>query len=473
MDINGRDREVKHLRSLLRSNKSSFLGVTGRRRIGKTFLIDAVCKRNLVFSLTGIKDGSIEQQLRNFIDKLNAYSKKDIVAPQNWQEAFLLLKKYLTKSRSKKKQVIFIDELPWIATARSGFLQLLAHLWNDYLSKEHKYILVICGSSTSWITQKVYNDRGGLHNRVTDKINLQPFSLSESKQFLKSKGVKLTDNAIAELYMICGGIPYYLDAIKKGESPTTAIERLCFTKDGILYAEYDNLFKALYTTASDHEAIVKTLAKGRQGLTRKELLSKSKVEAGGPFTRAMKDLILSGFVEEQIPYGKKKRGATYRLIDEYSIFYHRFIASNKKLTKGLWQQLSAKQTYKIWKGYAFENLCLRQVEEIKNALGIPAIYTEISSYKQPRTKQIKGFQIDLIIDRADNTINLCECKFYDSNFTISKSFADILRKRKAAFIEATGTKKIVYTTLITNYPIVENMYSKEVVDSLVTLKELF
>ena len=158
------------------------------------------------------------------------------MAPQNWQEAFLLLKKYLTKSRSKKKQVIFIDELPWIATARSGFLQLLAHLWNDYLSKEHKYILVICGSSTSWITQKVYNDRGGLHNRVTDKINLQPFSLSESKQFLKSKGVKLTDNAIAELYMICGGIPYYLDAIKKGESPTTAIERLCFTKDGILYA---------------------------------------------------------------------------------------------------------------------------------------------------------------------------------------------------------------------------------------------
>lgn len=474
MNVSGRDKEVEILNSLVKSKTSKFLGITGRRRIGKTYLVDSIYKKTMVFRMTGIKDGSMDNQLTHFTEKLNEYAKTSMVTkPQNWQEAFILLKQYLRRKKSSKKQVIFIDELPWMTTPRSGFLQQLAHLWNDFLSKENKYILVICGSSTSWITNKVYNDPGGLHNRVTDKINLQPFTLVETKQFLKSKGIKLTHNAIAELYMVCGGIPYYLDHIKKGDSPTTAIERLCFTKNGILYKEYENLFKALYEDAGDHEAIIKILAKSKQGLTRKEVIAKSKVEAGGPFTRTMSDLMLSGFVEEQLPYGKKKRGAVYRLIDEYCIFYHRFIAPQKKLTKGLWQQLSAKQAYKIWKGYAFENLCLRHITEIKNALGIPAIYAEVSSYKQEGKGGKSGFQVDILIERADNIINLCECKFYSSNFSINKTYADTLRKRKALFTSATKTKSTVYTTMITNYPLEENMHSSEVADVELVLDQFF
>lgn len=474
MDISGRDNEVKILTTLLKSKESRFVGITGRRRIGKTYLIDTVYEKSMAFSMTGIKDGSMEEQLNHFTDKLNGYSKTAIATtPKSWQEAFLLLKQYLKKSTSKKKKVLFFDELPWLTTARSGFLQHLAHLWNDYLSKEKKYVLVICGSSTSWIISKIYNDKGGLHNRVTDKIDLQPFNLRETKQFLKNKGIKMTHNAITEIYMFCGGIPYYLDAIKKGDSPTIAIERLCFTKDGRLYNEYENLFKALYENASDHEAIIKALATSKKGLTRKEILEKSKVNAGGPFTRTINDLMLSGFIEEQLPYGKKKRGAVYRLLDEYCIFYHKFQSNKKKLTKGMWQQYTAKQSYKIWRGYAFENLCMRHIQEIKKALGIPAIYTEVSSYKQKGKSMQDGFQIDLIIDRADNTINLCECKYYESNFAITKSYSETLRKRKALFIAATKTKKLVYNTMITNYPLQENMYSTEVVVTQLIVDELF
>ena len=474
MNIAGRDKEVKILNKLLKASTSRFLGITGRRRIGKTFLIDSAYRTKMVFSMTGIKDGSMEQQLIHFTDKLNEYSKStNFHLPANWQEALLMLKQYLQKKKTQKKQVIFIDELPWITTPRSGFLQQLAHLWNDYLSKEKKYVLVVCGSSTSWITNKVYNDTGGLHNRVTDKINLQPFSLAETKQFLKDKGIKLTPNAIAEIYMVCGGVPFYLDQIKKGDSPMTATGRLCFTKDGLLYTEYENLFKAIYENPNDHESIIKTLARHKQGLSRKELIAKSKVDAGGPFTRAIKDLILSGYVEEQLPFGKKKRGTIYRLLDEYCTFYHRFISHQKKLSKGIWQQLSNKQTYKVWRGYAFENLCLRHIRNIKNALGIPAVYTETYSYKQNSTTTTDGFQIDIIIDRADNIIHLCECKFHTSNFAINKSYAATLRKRKAQFQSRTKTKKTVYTTIITNYPLEENMYSKDVADMQVVLDSLF
>ncbi len=474
MKVYGRDKEEKLLKELLVSGHSEFVGVTGRRRIGKTFLVDAVYENHMVFSMTGIKDGSLEEQLVHFMDKLAYYTKQRTIGmPRGWQEALILLKYYLEKKKSKKKRVIFLDEVPWLATPKSNFLQVLAHFWNDYLSKTKNYILVVCGSSTSWITSKVYNDKGGLHNRITAKINLQPFTLKETKQFLASKSIKLTDNAIVELYMICGGVPFYLNAIKKGQSPTVAIEQLCFSAAGLLYNEYENLFKALYENAGDHEAMVQALALSRQGLSRKELINKSKVGAGGPFTRVMNDLLLSGFVEEQLPYGKKKRGAIYRLIDEYCIFYHRFMSKNRKLTKGLWQQLSAKQTYKIWKGYAFENLCLRHVEEIKKALGISAVYTEVASYRQEGKRGKNGFQIDLLLDRADNTINICECKYYSTNYEFTKSYAETIRKRKALFQSATKTKKMVFNTMITNYPLEENQYSTEVVDSRVVVGELF
>ena len=473
MDTIGREAQIKVMKSLYALDKSYFLALTGRRRVGKTFLIDQVYRDRMCFRVTGIQDGNIETQIINFVQKIAEYSHIPIVSiPDNWQQVFILFKTYLKSLPKHKKHIIFIDELPWMATARSGFIQLLAHLWNDYISKQKHFTLVICGSATSWITKKIINDKGGFHNRLTHIITLKPFTLKETKEFLLSKKIKLTDHAIAELYMVMGGIPYYLENIKKSESPTVAIDRMCFSETGILRYEYDNLYKALFHNASNHEAIVKALATVKSGLNRSEIIKKSKVNAGGPYTRAMDDLLLSGFIVEETPYGKRKRGAIYRLADEYSVFFHRFISPNKKASRGIWQLLSQSQKYKIWTGYAFESLCQKHINQIKKALGISKVYTETSSYRYISNKATTGFQIDLLIDRKDKTINLCECKYYDAPIAISSKYAKQLNERKALFRSSTGTKKILFTTIITNQDIVKNEHYKDAVDISVPLSAL-
>lgn len=470
----GRKSQETLMNGFLARKKSTFIAVTGRRRVGKTYIIDEVYSKHFCLRITGIQDADTQTQINNFTQKIAEYSGLPIITPpNNWQEVFALLKTYLKTLPKNKKQVIFIDELPWVATKRSGFVQLLAHLWNDYLSKEKHFILVVCGSATSWIAKKIVNDKGGFHNRLDQTIKLKPFTLKETKAFLESKKIRLTDQAIAELYMVTGGIPYYLEQVKKGESVNQTIARLCFDENGVLNNEYDNLYKALFEHPENHEAIVAALATAQGGLTRKQIISKSKVKEGGPYTRAMDDLLISGFVEEVLPYGRAKRGALYRLLDEYSIFYHKFIVKNKKKGKAIWATLHQSQQYKIWTGYAFENLCQRHIAEIKNALGISGIYTEHYSFNTKADDHTKsGHQIDLIIDRKDDSINLCECKFYNTEFAISKEYASKLRNRKQEFIESTKTKKTVFNTLITNYGAVKNKYYLEVVDTDLTVSDL-
>jgi hypothetical protein len=269
-----------------------------------------------------------------------------------------------------------------------------------------------------------------------------------------------------------GGIPYYLDNIKKGESPTVAIERMCFSNQGILKNEYQNLYKALFDHPENYEAIVEVLALAKSAMSRDELIKKSKVAGGGPFTRVMNDLIVSGFLVEEIPYGKKKRGSLYRLVDEFSIFHHRFIKTNKNAGKGIWQIIAASQSFKIWTGYAFETICMKHIFEIKKALGIQNVYTESYSYREVGTKTKEGFQIDLLIDRRDETINLCECKYYDAPFEITKKYALQLQTRRALFKDSTQTNKLVFNTIITTYPIKQNSYSIDCIDNALTISDL-
>ena len=471
--IIGRKSHLKTISEIMSNGQSSMVAVTGRRRVGKTFLIDQAMKRDMVFRMTGIQNGSMKEQLYNFIEKLKECTGAPFLAtPKNWQEAFMILKKYLASLPPEKIKVIFFDELPWIHTARSGFLEKLAHLWNDYLSKNGNFKIIICGSASSWINEKVIMATGGLHNRVTHILKIEPFDLSEVKLFLKNKGIRLSHQDLTRIYMVMGGIPYYLEHLRRGESAAVAIERMCFHSGGLLRQEYKYLFRALFQGASDHESIVKSLAGSRGGITRDEIIKKSGVKAGGPYSRAMEDLILSGFVSEENLFGRKKRGSLYRLTDEYSIFYNRFIKPNNKYVKGMWQQLSSSQVFKIWSGYAFEALCFKHIDAIKKVMGISAVYTEISSMRVPGNKDQKGFQIDLIIDRKDETINLCEIKYYGGPFKITKSYALQLIERRQQFIEYTGTRKQVFITFITNYGIAENEYSTEVVDAHISLSDL-
>lgn len=469
----GRKEEIKKIHLLSSSNRSEFLAVTGRRRVGKTFLIDTILRSQYCFSMTGIQNGNTTAQLVNFGVKLAEYNQTYApVQPKNWQAAFLQLKGYLQKLDSSQKQVIFIDELPWVATARSGFIQMLAHLWNDYLSKETHFLLVICGSATSWITKKIINDPGGLHNRVTEIIHLYPFKLAETNAFLQAKGLRLSLQDVTRIYLALGGIPFYLENLRKGESFAAAIERICFAPNGLLKNEYNNLYQALFSNANIHQSVVDILAQHQHGLPHSDILRALKMKATGSYQRAIEELIVSDFVIENVPFGKKKKGSLYRLIDEYSIFYHRFIKPNKKYTEGIWQQISASQSYKIWSGYAFESLCHKHIQEIKNALGIGAVFTEISSLRIPKTAESEGFQIDLILDRKDNTINLCEIKFYAAPFVIDQNYYQHLLKLRERFIEYTGTKKQVFLTFITSHGVVNNGYAQEVVDVEVRLEEL-
>ncbi len=469
----GRIQQTQLMQQALKLKKSSFIAITGRRRVGKTYLVREVYKENFCFTLTGIQNVSMNMQLVNFVQKLTEHNvnASNIEPIKNWQEAFLSLKTYLKTLPKTKKQVLFIDELPWIATPKSGFIQLLAHLWNDYLSQEKHFILVVCGSATSWITQKIINDRGGFHNRVTIPIHLEPFTLAETKLFFQSKRIQFTDTGIAEIYMTLGGLPYYLEQISKGESPTKAIERLCFQTNGVLKNEYQNLYKALFENWANHESIVEALALSQKGLTRLELMQKTKITSGGNFNRAINDLLLTGFVANYHPFGIKKRESIYKLIDEFSVFYHRFMKENAKKDATVWITISQSQSYKIWKGYAFESLCLKHVNEIKNALGVRNIYSENSSFFKSKNST-NGFQIDLIIDRKDATINLCECKFYESNFEITKKYAEEIKMRKVAFAEETKTKKMLLNTFIANQNLIENEYAYEVVDNFINLSEL-
>jgi uncharacterized protein len=473
--IIGRKKEIEKMEALLVSPRAEFLAVTGRRRVGKTFLIDALLSKYYCFSMTGIQNGSLMNQLVNFSVKLSEYDGTFQPKTMNdWQTAFLHFKQYLKTLDPAQKKVIFMDELPWIDTPKSGFLQMFAHFWNDYLAKEPQFLLVICGSATSWITQKVINDTGGLHNRITENIHLYAFTLQEAHALIQHKGLQYNHEDIAKLYMSLGGIPFYLENLRKGESVAMAIERICFAPTGILYNEYNNLFQALFNNAALHQTIVAALANQPSGMTHTELLQAIKMkQATGSYQRAVDELIISDFIMECVPFGKKKRGTILKLIDEYCIFYHYFIKSNRRYTQGLWQQLAESQAYKIWSGYAFETLCHKHIQSIKNILQIGAVYTEIYSLRVSASDDTSGFQIDLLIDRKDNCMNLCEIKFYSGSFVVSKEYCKQLVEKKQRFIDYTGTRKQIFVTFITNHGVTMNSTAQAIVDVQVRLEDFF
>ena len=473
MEIVGREEQLAQIETLLRSEKAEFVAVTGRRRVGKTFLIDKGFEGKICFQMTGIQNANQMAQLENFARKLMIYSNLPFITttPKDWGEAFFQLRSYLEQQPKNLKQVIFLDELPWMNTAKSNFLQQLAHLWNDYLNKQSHFILIVCGSASSWLVNNITNDKGGLHNRLTRTIHLLPFTLSETKAFLEAKSIIKPIQEIAKLYMILGGIPYYLDDIQAHESNDQAIERMCFGDNGKLKNEYSNLYKALFNNPENHERIVTALSGGQKGMLRSQIIEKTKITDGGPFNRAMNDLLVCGFVTTIAQYGHKKREERYLLNDEFSNFYHQFMKNNTRYTEGMWQQMAQNQRFKIWMGYAFERLVLKHISQIKQKLSIAGVYTEICNL-YPIKGQNDAIQVDLILDRKDNVINFCEIKHYESPFKITKDFYEKTNQKISVFRELYPKKQIVYT-LITNQSILQNEYSTALIGQSITLQDLF
>ncbi|MDZ7898456.1 MAG: ATP-binding protein [Arcicella sp.] len=471
MEIIGRNSEKALMKSLLNSPKSEFLAVYGRRRIGKTYLIKNIYAENIAFEFTGTQNASLNNQLFKFFEKFNAYFPEQIEAeqPKTWSEGFSLLKKCLMKSPEKK--VIFFDELPWIAGKRSNFLEELAYWWNDWAS-EQNLVVVVCGSAASWMLTKVINHKGGLHNRVTKRLNLKPFTLAETKLYLQNLGVNWDNYQITQFYMAVGGVPTYLNEAQAGETVTQTLDRIFFGNDHFMQTEFHSLYAALFEGYQNHINIIRALAEKWQGLSRSEIIKSAKLADGGGLSQILSELEASSFITKLSPMGKKQKDALYRLSDEYSLFYLKFIEKKSKSAKHEWLKIAQTDAYKIWCGYAFENVCIRHVEAIKTALGISGIYTEISSYWHKGDERETGFQIDLLIDRADNAINICEMKFVNDDFRITEPYATQLRRRREAFRNVSKTKKMLFNTLITTYGL-KNAESLGQIDHVLTVERLF
>jgi len=468
--IAGRKDEQLLLNQLITSDKPEFLAVYGRRRVGKTFLVRQVYQKQIVFQMTGIASANMSQQLANFFSVLkdldNSLSPDSL--PKNWFEAFSLLKNYLLKLKAPKK-VIFFDELPWIDTPRSNFLSALEHFWNSWASGRADIILVVCGSAASWMINKLINNRGGLYNRVTQRIRLLPFTLQETENFFHNNQIKLDRYQILQLYMAFGGIPFYLNEIKPGKSAFQEIDRLAFSKNGMMVTEYENLYRSLFNHADRHINIIETLAKKNKGLTREEIVTMSGINDGGTLTTVLRELEESGFISKSYPFGKKIRDSIYRLTDQYSLFYLKFIKDQKQSGAGSWLNRIDNPVWRAWSGYAYESICLQHIPAIKKALGINAVYTEESSW----IDKAKSVQIDLLIDRRDHVINLCEVKFTQNPFRLSKAYKEELEKKLFVFKEETQTRKSVFPTLITTYGLEENIHSLGFIQNSITMDALF
>ena len=465
MKVAGRIDEIQILNSLLESENSEFLAVYGRRRIGKTYLIRQVYEKHIIFDSSGLHEKNIDQQLENFWLDISRASKSNTLQPQTWLQAFSLLKAYIDTLKSKQKKVIFLDEISWFETPRSGFLAALDNFWNMYCSKRTDIVLVICGSAASWIINKVINNRGGLHNRITKQILLRPFDLKETKAFLEMNHVKLVIKDIIQLYMCVGGVPFYLKDTVPGKSVGQILDTLFFDRNATLKNEFENLYASLFKNSHLHELVVKALATKGKGLSRNEILEATKLSSGGGFTNILNELTACGFVTQVFPINKKKEESLYRLVDEFTLFYFKFFGNSDYTGSNF----TNKPSFKSWSGYAFENLCLKHVFQIKKALGIQGIISRDYSWISPDSTA----QVDMVIDRDDNVINLLEAKYYQTEYEMTQQYAELLEKRKHIFINATKTKKNVFTTMISIHGVKANAYYLSTVSNQIVAVDLF
>jgi len=478
----GRAWERRGLEEIRRSNTPELVAIYGRRRVGKTFLINRFFgKEKIFFELTGQKDGTLPEQLGNFADTFGmAFAGGHRIAdPESWGQALRMLAAEIDRRKVGGKVVVFFDELPWLAGRRSGFLGALDHFWNTWGSRKRNLIVVICGSAASWMIERVINDRGGLHNRVTRRIRLEPFTLAEAREYLHTRRVRLSDKQILELYLATGGIPLYLRHVERGRPVAQNIDQLCFTRDGFLRDEFNNLYSSLFENSGVHVDVVRALAKTRRGLTRGELLDRTRLSTGGGASEVLRALEESSFISSTVPFGRRKKDALYRLVDEYSLFYLTWIEKAPRTVfspqpSGYWSRKATTPTATAWAGYAFEGICQKHIRQIKQALGISGINTNDTAWAhRPPRGTGQGAQIDLLIDRADDCITVCEMKFSNKRFVIDKKYARELESKLGVFKEVTLTRKTVFTVMVTSYGTRENAYYDQLVDGQVTSDQLF
>jgi len=440
----GREKEKEMLLNSVKSEQSEFVAVYGRRRVGKTYLIRETFNYEFAFQHTGILDAPMREQLSEFRQSLYRSGMKKKAMPKTWNEAFHLLEDFLSGLPEGKK-VIFIDELPWMDTVRSNFIRALDHFWNNWATARKDIVLIVCGSATSWIIDNIVMNYGGLHNRLTKKIHLHPFTLHECELFCKSRNFCYKRNMIMEAYMALGGIPYYWSFMQKGLSVAQNFDHLFFDEDGEMVQEYDALYASLFRNPRVHISIINTLSTKKAGMTRADLLEKSNESDNEQFSKALRELEQCGFIRRYTCLGKEKKNAMYQLMDNYTLFYFQFVKQNKNGDKTFWTSMYNSSLHNVWAGLAFERVCLQHLEQIKRSLGFSAVISTAHSWVGPKV------QIDLLIDRNDGIINVCEMKFYKGKYSLTSEEMEKMQNHVNTLQNETGTNKSINLTLITSY----------------------
>jgi len=481
--IVGREVEIETLSKILNSEEAEFLAIYGRRRVGKTYLIRQYFRKAscIFFEITGKRECGLKEQLETFkvaFEKvfLRGY---EIAPPKSWREAFKMLTRSLKEIPASEKVVLFFDELPWLVTPRSQFMQTLDHIWNTEWSELANLKLIVCGSAASWMLKQFIYTKGGLHNRITARIDLKAFTLKEVKNYLNYRGITLNSQQIVELYMSMGGVPFYLNSVEKGLSAAQNINKICFTKPGMLFDEFNKLYKSLFDKSETHIEIIRAIAVHRGGASLEQILKNSPHStSGGLFKERLDELETSGFIQSFLPYKAHKKGIYYKIYDEYTYFYLQWIEdfARRSLSKELnhWEKISQTPNWYNWSGYAFESICFKHINKIRRSLGIDSIISKAGSFRYvPIGKKEKGAQIDLLFDRADRVITLCEIKYCTGKFTIDKKYSEDLDNKIDVFRRITKTKKQIFLAMITPYGVNRNEYSDRLVSKEITLDDFF
>jgi uncharacterized protein len=470
--IIGRNKEQEELQRAYTSEYSEFVAVYGRRRVGKTYLIRETFCYKFTFSHAGMANGNKQEQLAAWRQSLEECGMHLTKTPRDWMEAFGLLRT-LIKDSSEERKVIFIDEMPWMDTPGAKFVNALEFFWNSWASARKDILLIICGSATSWIINKIFKNHGGLHNRVTYRIYLQPFTLHECELYAESQQVKFTPYDLLEAYMVMGGVPYYWSLLDKGMSLAGNIDELFFSQNGELRYEFEALYHSLFRQPEVYIKIVTLLGNHKNGLTRNEIIEGASLQDNGATTHVLEDLEHCGFIRWYNNFGKRKNDVVFQLIDNFTLFYFKFMQKNKSNDNHFWSSVYNSSTRYSWTGLAFERVCFQHIPQIKQALGISGVTTNTLAFKlKGDNEDSSGVQIDMLIDRADNVINLCEMKFSQDTYTIDKDYDQQLRHKLTRFTEATKTRKAVHLTMVTTYGVTHNTYWNRV-QKEVTAEDLF
>ncbi len=445
----GRTKEIRVLEEAFDSGRPEFVAVYGRRRVGKTYLIKETFGDRLTFSYTGAFHCSTKTQLSYFHEALQDQGLEKVAVPQTWAEAFRLLKQLIIESASKRK-VVFLDELPWMDAPRSGFVSAFEHFWNGWGASRKDLLLIICGSSTSWIINKVFRNKGGLHNRVTRNIPLSPFSVRECEEYAESLGLGFSRNEILEGYMVMGGIPLYWSKLDKGKSLAQNVNDIFLAENGELRYEFNDLYSSIFTHPEKYIKIIECLSTKKTGMTRADIIRNTGIESNGKFSEMLEDLIQCGFVRKYCHTSKKVRDALYQLVDCYTLFYYQFVRNAYGTDENYWLKILPTPAYHTWCGLAFERVCLLHTRQIKSALGISGILANIFSWHIAKTEEHPGVQIDLLIDRADNVVSLCEMKYAPNGYVMTAAEADKINTRMRVYSMYKPSKKGLQLVLITS-----------------------